>query len=60
MDRGPSQGHYYVDHETKEARQVEDRYENPQPHACFIQSVADDLVNDGGIMDLWVAGSPAL
>ncbi|MCZ2343352.1 MAG: hypothetical protein LC104_16395 [Bacteroidales bacterium] len=23
-------------------------------HNCFIQSVADDLVNDGGIMDLWV------
>ncbi|HKW92766.1 MAG TPA: adenosylcobalamin-dependent ribonucleoside-diphosphate reductase [Methylomirabilota bacterium] len=22
-------------------------------HNCFIQSVADDLVNDGGIMDLW-------
>ena len=29
-------------------------YEHPQPHACFIQSVADDLVNEGGIMDLWV------
>lgn len=23
-------------------------------HNCFIQSVDDDLVNDGGIMDLWV------
>src|SRR5690606_37727399 len=23
------------------------------PHACFIQSVSDDLVNEGGIMDLW-------
>src|SRR5689334_9556803 len=22
-------------------------------HNCFIQSVADDLVNEGGIMDLW-------
>jgi ribonucleoside-diphosphate reductase alpha chain len=22
-------------------------------HNCFIQSVSDDLVNDGGIMDLW-------
>ncbi len=29
-------------------------YEHPQPHACFIQSVEDDLVNEGGIMDLWV------
>ena len=29
-------------------------YEHPQPHACFIQSIADDLVNEGGIMDLWV------
>ena len=29
-------------------------YEHPQPHACFIQSVDDDLVNEGGIMDLWV------
>ncbi len=29
-------------------------YEHPQPNACFIQSIADDLVNDGGIMDLWV------
>jgi ribonucleoside-diphosphate reductase alpha chain len=23
-------------------------------HNCFIQSVSDDLVNEGGIMDLWV------
>ena len=29
-------------------------YERPQPHACFIQGVADDLVSEGGIMDLWV------
>ena len=29
-------------------------YERPAPHACFIQQVSDDLVNDGGIMDLWV------
>ncbi|TVR12234.1 MAG: adenosylcobalamin-dependent ribonucleoside-diphosphate reductase, partial [Salinarimonadaceae bacterium] len=29
-------------------------YEHPQPHACFIQGVQDDLVNEGGIMDLWV------
>ncbi|MGH6851708.1 MAG: vitamin B12-dependent ribonucleotide reductase, partial [Methylocella sp.] len=51
---GPSQGHYYVDHETKRLVKSKSAYEHPQPHACFIQSVADDLVNDGGIMDLWV------
>jgi ribonucleoside-diphosphate reductase, adenosylcobalamin-dependent len=51
---GPSQGHYYVDPFTKELVQSVSSYEHPQPHACFIQSVADDLVNDGGIMDLWV------
>ncbi len=51
---GPSQGHFYVDHNTKKAKKSTSAYERPQPHACFIQSVADDLVNDGGIMDLWV------
>ncbi|MBP7003568.1 vitamin B12-dependent ribonucleotide reductase, partial [Amaricoccus sp.] len=50
---GPSQGHYYVDFETKELVKSASAYEHPQPHACFIQSVADDLVNEGGIMDLW-------
>lgn len=51
---GPSQGHYYVDPETEELRESTSAYERPQPHACFIQSIADDLVNPGGIMDLWV------
>ena len=51
---GPSQGHYYVDFKTKKLIQSKSSYEHPQPHACFIQSVKDDLVNDGGIMDLWV------
>ncbi|MFN3872938.1 MAG: vitamin B12-dependent ribonucleotide reductase [Ignavibacterium sp.] len=51
---GPSQGHYYVDHETGELVKSTDAYTHPQPHACFIQSVKDDLVNEGGIMDLWV------
>jgi ribonucleoside-diphosphate reductase alpha chain len=50
---GPSQGHYYVDHKTAELTKSASSYEHPQPHACFIQSVADDLVNEGGIMDLW-------
>src|SRR5689334_14114485 len=51
---GPAQGHYYVDFRTGELTQSASAYEHPQPHACFIQSVADDLVNEGGIMDLWV------
>ncbi|MCB0744581.1 MAG: adenosylcobalamin-dependent ribonucleoside-diphosphate reductase, partial [Ignavibacteriae bacterium] len=51
---GPAQGHYYVDYKTGELTQAEDAYTHPQPHACFIQSVDDDLVNDNGIMDLWV------
>ncbi|PIE09904.1 MAG: ribonucleoside-diphosphate reductase, adenosylcobalamin-dependent [Rhodobacterales bacterium] len=51
---GPSQGHYYVDHVTGKLTKSASAYEHPQPHACFIQSVADDLVGDGGIMDLWV------
>jgi len=51
---GPSQGHHYVDHETGVLTKSTSAYEHPQPHACFIQSVADDLVGDGGIMDLWV------
>ncbi|OXT00253.1 ribonucleoside-diphosphate reductase, adenosylcobalamin-dependent [Notoacmeibacter marinus] len=51
---GPGQGHFYVDPFTGQLEQSQSAYEHPQPHACFIQSVADDLVNDGGIMDLWV------
>ncbi|MBL8689548.1 MAG: vitamin B12-dependent ribonucleotide reductase [Rhodospirillaceae bacterium] len=51
---GPAQGHYYVDFQTGKLVQSESAYEHPQPHACFIQSVSDDLVNEGGIMDLWV------
>jgi ribonucleoside-diphosphate reductase alpha chain len=50
---GPGQGHHYVDFETGVLTQSTSAYEHPQPHACFIQSVQDDLVNDGGIMDLW-------
>jgi ribonucleoside-diphosphate reductase alpha chain len=51
---GPSQGHFYVDFKTGELVQSATAYEHPQPHACFIQSISDDLVNEGGIMDLWV------
>ena len=51
---GPSQGHYYVDYKTEKLVKSSSSYIHPQPHACFIQSIKDDLVNDGGIMDLWV------
>ncbi|HEV2572916.1 MAG TPA: vitamin B12-dependent ribonucleotide reductase [Beijerinckiaceae bacterium] len=51
---GPGQGHHYVDPFTGKLTKSKSAYEHPQPHACFIQSVADDLVNEGGIMDLWV------
>ena len=50
---GPAQGHYYVDPKTEEVAASRDAYTRPQPHACFIQSVKDDLVREGGIMDLW-------
>ncbi len=49
---GPAQGHYYVDEKSGETKESKDAYSRPQAHACFIQSVSDDLVNDGGIFDL--------
>lgn len=51
---GKPQGHYYVDQADGKLKKSTSAYERPQPHACFILSVDDDLVNDGGIMDLWV------
>ena len=51
---GPGQGHYYVDYRTGKLVRSDSAYEHPQPHACFIQSVEDDLVGEQGIMDLWV------
>jgi ribonucleoside-diphosphate reductase alpha chain len=51
---GKPQGHYYVDPVDAILKKSQNAYERPQPHACFILSVSDDLVNDGGIMDLWV------
>jgi ribonucleoside-diphosphate reductase alpha chain len=51
---GPAQGHYFVEPTTGELVASDDAYTRPQPHACFIQYVSDDLVNEGGIMDLWV------
>lgn len=51
--KGAPQGHYYVDPLSGELKRSTSAYERPQPHACFIQSINDDLVNEGGIMDLW-------
>lgn len=51
---GPAQGHYRVDPKTGQVVRSTSAYEHPAPHACFIQSIQDDLVNEGGIMDLWV------
>lgn len=51
---GKPQGHYFVNPATGEVEKSTSAYERPQPHACFILSVEDDLVNDGGIMDLWM------
>lgn len=51
---GKPQGHYFVNPETEKLEKSTSAYERPQPHACFILSVDDDLVNEGGIMDLWV------
>ncbi|MEQ9520232.1 MAG: vitamin B12-dependent ribonucleotide reductase [Parvibaculum sp.] len=51
---GPAQGHYYVDYQSGELTASKSSYAHPQPHACFIQGVEDDLVNENGIMDLWV------
>ncbi|MBL7762918.1 MAG: vitamin B12-dependent ribonucleotide reductase, partial [Chitinophagaceae bacterium] len=52
--KGKPQGHYYVDANDGQLKRSTSAYERPQPHACFILSVDDDLVNEGGIMDLWV------
>ncbi|MCL1812824.1 MAG: vitamin B12-dependent ribonucleotide reductase [Treponema sp.] len=51
---GPAQGHYYADPDTGKAIKSDSAYKRPQPHACFIFSIEDDLVNEGGIMDLVV------
>jgi ribonucleoside-diphosphate reductase alpha chain len=52
--KGKPQGHYYVDQNDGQLKKSTSAYERPQPHACFILTVDDDLVNEGGIMDLWV------
>jgi ribonucleoside-diphosphate reductase alpha chain len=49
---GPAQGHFFVNPATDAVEKSPSAYERPQPHACFILNVEDDLVNEGGIMDL--------
>ncbi|MGH2534330.1 MAG: vitamin B12-dependent ribonucleotide reductase [Thermomicrobiales bacterium] len=51
---GPAQGHYFVDPADGEVKLAADAYTQPQVHACYIQDIRDDLVGEGGIMDLWV------
>ena len=51
---GPAQGHWFVDFNNGEMTKASNAYEHPQPHACFIQGISDNLVEDGGIMDLWL------
>ncbi|MGQ0850059.1 MAG: adenosylcobalamin-dependent ribonucleoside-diphosphate reductase, partial [Actinomycetota bacterium] len=51
---GTPQGFWFVDPASGEMTPSPDAYSHPSPHACFINSVTDDLVNSGGIMDLWV------
>lgn len=51
-----SDGHYYATTNpdgTATAHACDDSLAHPQISACFIQSVSDQLVGDGGIMDLW-------
>ena len=54
---GPAQGHFYVDPDDGVLKESSDAYSRPQTSACFIQSVRDDLVGTGGIMDLWMRES---
>ena len=54
---GTGQGHYYVDPDDGVLKESQDAYSRPQTSACFIQSVRDDLVGAGGIMDLWLRES---
>jgi len=49
---GPAQGHYFVNPDNGELEKAKDSYSHAQVHACFIQSLRDDLVNEGGIFDL--------
>ena len=52
--KGGNKGNWYVDPESEILKETTSSYERPQPHACFILSVNDDLLNEGGIMDLLI------
>lgn len=49
---GPAQGHSYVNPVTKQLEYSKDAYTRSVPHACFIQSLNDDLITEGGIFSL--------
>ncbi len=49
---GKAQGHWYVDPDTEKLTPSTDAFSRPQPHACFIQSVDDDLLGDHGLYSL--------
>ena len=49
---GHASGHFYVD-AAGEVVESESAYARPQPHACFIQRIEDDLVGPDGIMSLF-------
>lgn len=50
--KGQPQGHFYYDAEQKDCVRSTSAYEHPQLHACFILSVNDSLLGEGGILDL--------
>ncbi len=49
---GSDNGHYYIVPETEKCKRSKGSYSRPAPHACFIQSVEDDLLSEDGIMGL--------
>ena len=52
---GPTQGHYYVDPVHRQADEVEERLRaSAAARLLHPVGIDDDLVNEGGIMDLWV------
>jgi adenosylcobalamin-dependent ribonucleoside-diphosphate reductase len=50
--KGKEQGHFYVNPTDGKLHKSRGAYERPQPHACYILSVEDELLGEGGIMDL--------
>ncbi len=56
---GSANGQWAINYDIKKGMvgvpfETKNAYEYPQPHACFIQPISDDLVNPGGILDLVV------